>query len=140
MVIEINRCVCVFIVRSSYEAVEISICNEPSVRSSLAKQLPLLSLVQLCYGIGSGYWWSSFVALRIIEKSAHTWIEPPVFFIYPNSAHNKYLIGEMTFISSRRFSSLSTNDSAAYDAARLGRETGFVEGLSASVASACAVS
>ena len=42
--------------------------------------------------------------------------------------------GVMTFISSRRFSSLSTSGSAAYGTGRLGRKTNFVEGLSASVA------
>ena len=46
------------------------------------------------------------------------------------------VIDVVTFISSWRFSSLSTNGSAAYGTSRLSQKTGFVKGLSVTVASA----
>ena len=52
------------------------------------------------------------------------------------AAHCEYVTGVMTFISSWCFSSLSTSGSATYGTGCLGRKTCFVEGLSASVASA----
>ena len=72
-----------------------------------------------------------------IEKAAHIRIEPSAFFTTTmGAAHCEYVTGVMTFLSSRRFSSLSTSGSAEYDTGRLGRNKDLVEGLSVSVASA----
>ena len=72
-----------------------------------------------------------------VEKSTHNRTELSAFFTTTmGAAHCEYMTGVMTFLSSRHFSCLSTSDSAAYGTRRLGRNTGLVEGLSASVASA----
>ena len=72
-----------------------------------------------------------------LKKSAYNRIEPLAFLTTTiGAAHCEYVTGVMTFISSRRFSSLSTRGSVVYSTGRLGRKMGFVEGLSASVASA----
>ena len=52
------------------------------------------------------------------------------------ASHREYVTGMMTFISSSRFSSWSTNGNAAYVTGRLGRNTGLADGLRDSVASA----
>ena len=102
---------------------------------SLAKQNRCHHWVlgKISSGIGSEYWGSSSAALRPVEKSTHNRIELSAFLtITMAAAHCEYVNGGMTFISSRRFSFLSSSGSATYGTGRLGRKTGF----STSVASA----
>ena len=85
--------------------------------------------------ICGGFFCASSAALRPVEKLAHNWIEPSAFFTTTmGAAHFEYVTDVMTFLSSRCFSSLSSG-SAVYGIARLGWNTGLVEGLSVSVAS-----
>lgn len=73
--------------------------------------------------------------LSPVEKSAHNRIELSAFLSTTmGAAKCEYATVVITFISSRRFNSLSTTGRAAYGTDRLGWKTGVMNGSDESVA------